>query len=109
MKINHSSLPSLSWIFIGKPLIPRVRGKSWSSGRLFHRRKRHGKIGISFARKVILQGPRDDTSTEDTELGKEDAEEEDDLSKREEEDRGVQREGKPKRKVIKPNYLKDYV
>ena len=47
---------------------------------------------------------RDDTSTEDTELGKEDAEEEDDLSKREEEDRGVQREGKPKRKVIKPNY-----
>ena len=56
---------------------------------------------------MILQGPRDDTSTEDTELGKEDAE--DDLSKRGEEDRGVQREGKPKRKVIKPNYLKDYV
>jgi len=58
---------------------------------------------------IFLYNIHFDTSTENTELRKEDVEEEDDLSKPGEENRGVQREGKPKRKVLKPNYLKDYV
>ena len=55
---------------------------------------------------MILQGLGDDTSTENEEEG---AEEEEDQSPTQEEKKGVQGEGKPKRRIVKPNYLKDYV
>ena len=56
--------------------------------------------------KVILQGPRDDTGTGYEE---EDAEEEEDQSSAQEKKMGVQGEEKPKRRIVKPSYLKDYV
>jgi len=56
--------------------------------------------------KVILQGPGDDTGIGYEE---EDAEEEEDQSSAQEKKKGVQGEEKPKRRIVKPSYLKDYV